>query len=450
MPKTLINSFALITIISMVTMSCGKKAQEASESNPYVNPQVPELEAQLEKQELFCGGGVSSCPSYLAKIAVAVDGKLKYCTGFLVADDVLATASSCLPEKLRVKSTSCSKDVFVFFAKSREKPTMVNCSEVLEASNFQAKEPHLRRNDVAYLKLSQSMMKNRIITPQRKGMKDSDEFYTWAVDQIDAYQGIIRKSDNCKAIHHSYFNPLSVHDSSPVVTLAGCKFSYGNSGAPIIGYRDGVRGVTSLPVDEVEIATVKAMGILERELRPMFHVSNYACAPMYPDEAIINDNECSIALDISSYKSAQKDLLDEAKMFGPYINELLADINRESRNKYLKLMIKMVKEEDSYNLSIYPECYKNVSSWINTLDSKSFSFNVVYPETFVSITMTEFGKTRVTKETIGNSKMSFEFNPRILRTIRANGAPRRAGLNTWLNGNYNEYFAQMSEGCLLL
>ncbi|MBA2404873.1 MAG: trypsin-like serine protease, partial [Bdellovibrionales bacterium] len=176
---------ALIALVGMLALGCGKKADEEAPKAPrYTNPQIEDLELELAQQELFCGGDDRSCPSYLTKIAIVHKDKLKFCTGFLTEDDVVVTASSCLPDTLRFKEVSCKDEVFFFFAESNEKPTRINCDKVLEASRLEVKEPFLWRSDIVYLKLEKSV-KRRTLSASRSGMNNMDKFYIWSVDQID-------------------------------------------------------------------------------------------------------------------------------------------------------------------------------------------------------------------------------------------------------------------------
>lgn len=102
-------------MVATFTLGCGKKAdEEGSEKPRYTEPQIADLDLELSKQELFCGGSEYNCPSYLTKIAIVYKDKLKFCTGFLTQDNVVATASSCLPEALRAQDAVCEKDIFSF------------------------------------------------------------------------------------------------------------------------------------------------------------------------------------------------------------------------------------------------------------------------------------------------------------------------------------------------
>lgn len=112
----------MMTTLCVFVMSCGKKAIEKNSLSQQSQPQqTSELEAQLNQQELFCASD-RSCPNYIAKVAVLYKGKLKFCTGFITDDNVIATASSCLPERLRSKDLPCDKDVFFSLLRPMRNP----------------------------------------------------------------------------------------------------------------------------------------------------------------------------------------------------------------------------------------------------------------------------------------------------------------------------------------
>jgi hypothetical protein len=415
-----------------VSIGCGKKAEESGNKTERREQQVvTDIEQELAKQELFCGGVGRDCPTYITKIAVLQKTKLKFCSGFLTKDNVVVTASSCLPDRLRLKDAACDKDITFFFANtdSSEKPVRVKCEKVLEVSNLDVtKEPFLWRSDVAYLKVDASDPKikkelnaRKHITPSRLGMDNTERpFYSWGVDQIDSaqpgsYQGIIRKSDECRTIKNSYFNPLSNSEYSPVITLVGCEFSDGNSGAPILDYRGKVRGIVSRPIDQKEIDEVVSMRILAGSLKPMMHVTNYACAPIYnSDDNVQNENECNQPLDINSYDAGQSAMFSEANIFKTPIQKLEVYLNGSSR--YFKFNVTLNPVGEAYDLKVVVSCFKNVPKWINEFtNNKPFTTYIDIAPMRIERKMNDVGVI-FADETAGDKKETkFQFKPSLLR-----------------------------------
>ena len=427
-------------MLALLTLSCGKKTDEEQLKTPrYTNQEVTDTELELSRQELFCGGTDSVCPSYLTKVVILDKNKLTFCTGFLTDNDVVVTASSCLPDRLRINDMACNGDIFFFFAQSNEKPLRLGCQKILEVSQLGAKEPFLWRSNIAYIQMDKNVSR-RTVSPNRSGMDDMDKFYIWSIDQIDEYQGIIRKSENCQTVHNSYFNPLAVNQSSPVMLMAGCEFSEGNGGSPIFDYRGKVRGIVSQPVAKAQIDEVVSMRILEKPLKPLMHVSNYACAPIYPEQDVLNEDECNKKLDINSYDMGQGSLINEANLFKTSIQRVEHSLNE--KNRYLKMSVELTATPDeAYHLTVVPKCFKNVSNWIGEFNnSKPFTFNLELPEMKIKKSMNQYGRI-FAMETLRNSTpTNFQFKPSILRNTK------EATVFVWDEGP-TRTFQNLSENC---
>lgn len=416
-----------------MSIGCGKKAEESGgpKTERQDDPIVTDVEAELAKQELFCGG--RDCPSYITKIAVLQKTKLKYCTGFLTKDNVVVTASSCLPDRLRINGAACDKDVTFFFANKDQsaKPIRVQCESVLEASSIDStKEPFLWRSDVAYFKVQDSdpkikkeLSSRRPLIPSRLGMDESvKDFYTWSVDQIDyaqpgSYQGIIRKSPDCRTVHNTYFNPLSNNGFSPVITLAGCKFNEGNSGAPVMSLNGKVRGIISRPIDQKALDEVNLMRILDenKPLKSLMHVSNFACAPIYnSDETVQNESDCNRTLDINSYDAGRTEMFDQSKLFKTPIQKMEAFLNEKSR--YFKFKVEIESVSEAHTLKPVIECFKNAAKWLPEFNNNNnFVSYIDIPPTTVSIKMSEWGVIFAKAETESEKLTRFQFKPSWLR-----------------------------------
>jgi hypothetical protein len=432
-------------MVSVLTLGCGKKADEESDKIPRVTkPQITDLEEELNKQELFCAGSDTNCPSYLTKVVIFDQDQLKFCTGFLTKDDVVVTASSCLPERLRIKDMPCEDDIFFFFAESNQKPSRVGCKKILEASQINGKEPFLWRSDIAYIQLAKEI-KRRMVTTIRSGFNDMDkQFSVWSVDQIDDYQGVMRKSEECQPLHNSYFNPLSTNQSSPVMLMAGCKFSDGNGGSPVLDQRGKVRGIFSKAVGKAEIDEVLSMRILEEslKLKQLTHVSNMACAPLYPEQDVLNEDECSKKLDIASYDLGQREMLNEESLFQSPVQKLEHNLNE--KNRYLKMAIELKATGDAYSVVVFPKCFKNVSKWIGEFNNnKPFTFNIEVPELKIQKKMNEYGRIFAKEIDKVMIPTNFQFKPSILRNTK------QATVFVWADGP-TRTFPNLSENCGLL
>lgn len=402
----------------VLALGCGKKQNE--EDGPRrqpPQPQVTELELKLQKQELICSLG-RACPEYITKVAIVdVNKQLKFCTGFLTDEETVVTASSCLPDYLRAEEQDCKGEIFFFFSETNQKPTRVGCESIRKVSLFDNKEPYLWRSDVAYLKLAEKVDR-RPLKISRDGMGNLSKFVVWSIDQINEFQGFIRKAEGCESVHDSYVNPLVTNESSPIMTLAGCDYQNGNSGSPILDYRGKLRGVVSRPQSRAHISDIEALRLNERPLKPFMHVTNFACAPSIYDRDLLNENECTKFLSHRAYDQLRYNMISEDKHFKPYILNLESSVN--NANRYLNLGVRLVSGMDGGSMEIYPKCFKDVPKWIGEFGNsgRNFKFYIDAPIKHIKLIMDTYGRVMAREQTLGKVITNFEFNPRVLKNTR--------------------------------
>ena len=436
----------LLLMAALVFVGCGKKAVESANINkPTINPQRTDLDILLEKQEVSCAPG-RSCPPYISKV-VAVDGNnLKHCTGFLTDNETIVTSSSCLPNYLRVKGQDCSDDVFFYFEEGG-KTSSVGCSEVLEVSQLDTRDYFLWRHDVIFLKLK-NPVKRRSLIIDRTGLADMSKYIIWSVDQVNDFQSEIRKSEECEAVHNTYFNPLVVNESSPLVTVAGCQLNKGNSGSPLIDYRGKLRGVVSSAVDPVFMERVSSLNILEKPLKNIIYVSNFACAPSIYDTDVLNEMECGKDISMNILQRSRDELLNTSRVFNLSLKRLEASVNE--KNKFFRLGVRLsaASTETSTQLEIFPKCFKNVATWLLEFRKRggkyqeSTTFGQEIPLINLKIVMDEFGRIKSSESVTQKLWTSFRFSPSSLESKET------SDVMMWVEGTAYE-FNDMNANCSL-
>jgi hypothetical protein len=436
--------FCFLSIV-LSTYGCGKKALNDSRPVlPTINPQRTDLEVLLEKQEISCSPG-RACPPYISKV-VAIDGNnLKHCTGFLTDSETIVTSSSCLPNYLRVKGQDCSDDVFFYF-EDAGKTISVGCTEVLEVSQLDSRDYFLWRHDVIFLKLKKPL-RRRSLTIERSGFADLSKYIIWSVDQINEFQSEIRRSEECEAVHNTYFNPLVTNESSPLMTVAGCQANKGNSGSPVIDYRGKLRGVVSSPVDPTFMDRVASLNILEKPLKKIIYVSNFACAPSIYDSNVLNEMECSKDISINILQRSRDELLNTSRVFNLSLKRLEASVNE--KNKFFRLGVRLstASTETSTQLEVFPRCFKNVSSWIEEFKRRgkyqeSTTFGQEIPVVNLKIVMDEFGRIKSSESIKQKIWTSFRFSPSSL------GSKETSDVMMWVEGTPFE-FIDVNSNCSL-
>lgn len=362
----------LIGLSFIALASCGKKVEDANKgsgSQRYDVPISTDLEQTLKDQQISCEPG-NVCPNYMGLVNVVEKGKIRSCTGFLVARDIIATTASCLPSVLRLADQDCSKDVHFYFtgSSSREKTIRLGCKKVLSSSELKSSNPVRWRDDVAYLKMDSDLLYRRNLNFSRQGFEDQKSFQTWYVSKVDDKTFFIKKN-SCKNIQNSYVNPFANNVSSPNILLSDCELEASASGAPVIDRYGKVRGVVSAGMDKQISDYLSKTGLLSAPLNKIYHATSFACAPTIQDSQMLDEVEClkdmsQISLDEERFK-----LLNPKGVFEKVIPELESIVNKASKYLFFKVTLKGEGEERT--MDIAPRCFRPLKEWVNTVENSS-------------------------------------------------------------------------------
>jgi hypothetical protein len=250
-------SFALVlgTVSAALLTSCGRASDSPAakeENKPWIlEADIKDAPELIARAKLSCDEA-SDCPGNVA-LMIAVTEKtgdtvtFHQCTSFLVADDVIATNSHCVPPKLRQPGAKCSGQIAFVFPSKAGKPQRAECAEVLSATKIDEdskSRDYLRKIDVAFLKLSSKVSGAAPYKFDRRGLADGVNLKALVIDPVK--QGQIEgslKVQSCNTVQATFANPSYVTEHAAVVTAAGCEARIGNSGAPAIDDDGNVRAV---------------------------------------------------------------------------------------------------------------------------------------------------------------------------------------------------------------
>ena len=430
--------FSLVVII----IGCGKKAAttQTTSLERQTGPVITDLEQYLEKQELTCESG-EVCPNYIAKLAVVNGNKVKFCTGFLVGPETLATSSSCLTNLLRLNNQDCSKDVHIYFPTSfNRKSERVGCKKVLEASQIETKEDVvLWRDDVSFLELDRPMRFRRQLSFSRDGMANHKSYISWGIEQIDDFNAFIRRQ-SCEAVHNSWVNPLVTRDTSPGMLLSDCYFKNGFTGGPVMDTRGKVRASISQPMSSKIREYLQSTGLLLKPLKEMVHATNFACAKTHIDSEVADERECTKDLNYSILDKLRNDMMAPDNLFNEFRVKFEQKVSESSR--YFNFGAKLVIEGELRKLQIFPKCFKNVSNWLLELNTTrgAYSFEMKVPNTVFQRSMDPYGRIRSSEATDGEKGYFIQFSPKALKASKA------STVFMW-NGEFNQSYPAVSESC---
>ncbi len=399
---------SIILIVGLIA-SCGKKEQGASGETVIPQPQMPEREEFLESQQILCESG-TYCPDYIAKIVVFDKGTPRFCTGTMVSKSQILTSASCLPSYLRNTDADCSKDVFLFFNKGSRPPERVGCKSIIQISTLDGNKAEYWRDDVAILQMDRNLNWRDFRDVNRNGFSDGSKMRFFAVDQSNNFTGIIRKEE-CEVVLGSYLYPLSSNESSPNILLSGCTKKNGYRGAAILDNFPRIRGVLS-DLSALR-SSLENSSLLIKPLKDFVHVSNFACAPFFDETSVLNEVECSKNLDYGLLSSAREHLLSDQERFGDLIGKL--ERNADGLSKYLKITTKLTPVGDRHALDFLPMCFKNISSWLPGISTKSsFDYEAIFPARTLKKGVDSNGRAITQEVEEKQMKYYFGFSPKRL------------------------------------
>ncbi len=394
--------------------SCGK--EQAIPAKGIAEEPVEPFNPELEKQRFFCDKK-AGCPSYILKILVNANGRRRVCTGTLVGQKTVVTSASCIPSKLRAEGVDCKEDVFLFLAHDAEEtPKIIGCKNILQVSDISEQNPLHWREDVAFIELDRSLFWNRKLAISKEGLWDDMDHDSFSVEQTGEFDAYLR-TQKCRPVYRSYVNPLASHPSSPNMVMAGCKFFNGSIGAPILDKRDGIRGITSKPLNEALRTWINNSGmVLGDPLLPITHVSNFACAAAPWDTTVMSARECSKTLNDYESDILRREILNPEELF----KRSVYDAEREiPSNYYFELGLRMVPQENFFVTEFYPKCFRNTSGWVRKLREKNqYSVSQRFTPTILKKMIDPMGKIRSFEEKGLEKSFRIYFGPKDLYNLK--------------------------------
>lgn len=438
-PKEILRVTWLITLVLVI--GCGKKTEDSSSQLEVITPQPieTEIELQLSKQSVDCEQGIS-CPESIAKIVVVDRDKLRFCTGFLVNSETVATSSSCLTEGLRVSNDPkrCSREVHVFFAKSDFRAEKrVGCARLLLASTLNGQDPSLWRNDLAYIELKEPIFR-RALYLSRDGFPASRPTSTlWKVDAENDQQGVIR-SDTCTSVLNSYVAPLSDSEFSPNVVVSNCTLGEGNLGAPLLNDRGKWLGLVSGPVNQGVLDYVAHSGLLTEDLLPLLQVGNGACIPSLLDGDNVTHRECFRDLGSAEMTRQRASMLSNLATHESTRVRLEKQVNALRPFVQWKLVIVPSPSGGPSTTQVVPVCIRPSGEWLNQFRNRkppaAYTFYMTIPDWRFAIGFD--GKVRLVSrlDSTQNQTISTKFYPKGALSSHTSDFTVRDG-----NGNTNSY-----------
>jgi len=302
-----LSCFALLFLLT----ACGKK-EESNIANDTTTNFVHEIPTEnLEESKLLSKNSTIDCEdnaSCIPQVAMLIISKPKsvaLCTSFLIAENILATNSHCIPKEIKNGSLSCSENISAIFpAHNQLKEEKISCAQLIKSSPL----TNISSPDYAFIKLS----KNSTRTPlhvNQDGLENNSNITLYKIDPIEDNndskkpKGLLRKEE-CKVIQNSFVMPSFISAKCPEVSIANCILIPGNSGSPLINSNNKVSAIAHGTI-KIETSNI-VQKILDEFMggetpSPLFVASNFSCITSPHDKNLKLSEECITPENAANY-----------------------------------------------------------------------------------------------------------------------------------------------------
>jgi hypothetical protein len=278
---------ALALVFAAASQGCGRAAPQQSNQIPARDLSEAQL---LAKQGALTCADARNCPSSVALLTAAKADAVSLCTAFLIAPDLMATNSHCIPDDLKKAGSDCSSRIWVKFADQPGAPgEQAGCKSISHASKVDLSLP-----DYAFFKLDRAL--SRPVLPfSHEGFADGAQYSVDKVNPLSktAPLGSLERV-RCKTPHGTLLVPGSDSELSPLMTLADCEIVHGNSGSPIFDETGKIRGIVQATEIQDKLRSGladKDIELVDGELAPLGVGTSFACvrAPSEPASLVLAD-----------------------------------------------------------------------------------------------------------------------------------------------------------------
>lgn len=380
----------------LVLVACGAKDQPIPGAAQLISGTSEAGSDMMKDQRVNCFGLGDPCPSSIAKIVSFIPGGDKHCTGFLINNQTLLTAASCLPEDLRGNpGADCSNRVFILFPETNGHPELrAECGSIGYASEVDDAHPAFIKENYARINLANPIPRDSLAISNEGVVRAKDKkFISWRVSSENgaANHSIIKKYE-CDVLEETYGNPLAKGRFFPNPTIGNCTYYNefgvrteeatlyrGNLGAPIIsssGHVVGIVGEDMMSAGEYQklandgFIHIKNQTQTFEDLKIMKFATNMACIP----EFVGSNNvpaECTVNYSEEDFKKKREDLLKSEIAEGMEEAErYISENNRLDNGKKLQWDVGFQPIKDQRREAFYtPKCYEAPEAWLPTEDS---------------------------------------------------------------------------------
>lgn len=250
------------------------------------NPRLP-MALNMKYATLTCADG-AACPENVGYLlANAGESMISQCTGWLVAPDIVATNSHCIPDEMKKDAAKCVGNMSIKLPATKGLPEeILDCARVLYFSPIaekQGDDGFIKKADYAFFRLTRPS-RRKVIAVSREGIHDQQDLTVFSVDPQSRQEPVGKLF---KRVCRPYKNTLLLPEDTTAladVSVAfgdGCVARHGNSGSPVLNSRgEAVGWLHGGIMEDTDLERVfPDQTVLEGKMKRAAILTNAACVP---------------------------------------------------------------------------------------------------------------------------------------------------------------------------
>ncbi len=340
----------IVLILTGMIAGCGEKS---SYENTYRPRDYSDLKSELEKAQFNCS--TATCPENVGLILINTNDsqyspELAQCTGFLVADDIVATNSHCLPDYLKVSRSYCESRIAIRFITSSGKKNIFLCKEVIDYS----KRENVFSADFAFIRIESTGLSPFQI--HKDGIKDNEKLKIVKATPLLNLPGAKLDVEECKVALNTLLNPLGTNSWAKTAVGMNCHGTQGNSGSPVIGENGKVLGILQSMMTQDWVNGIQKSFShmkLPDEMPPHIVFTNLSCVND-PVTKVSNQEKCLVGEKLGLDDCVDFNTGENAKLNNEKVSKIIKNWQKDLPSIFLYEYI----TEEGKGISAHPTCVK--------------------------------------------------------------------------------------------